>query len=344
MLPMSTASDPAREEAVSLAIIIPVYNEEQVVDALFSRLASVFTSQALEAAKIKEMTYVLVDDGSVDDTAPRIMERMPDWPGVRLIRLTRNFGHQAALRAGLANAKNDLVAVIDADLQDPPEMILEMLTMWRKGYDVVYGQRRKRQENILKRFCYWGFYRLMAFLTEIPIPLDAGDFCLMDRRVVHALNELPENQLFIRGLRAWLGFRQVGIEYDRPPRQRGETKYSLRKLYELATNGIASMSTRPLCIAQVAAFANLLLLACFLIIAVISWASSSAQFMEWPTSIVILLVLSGNLVNSLCFYVLSAYVGRGYFEAKRRPPYVIMETLTHCNVATVQYDLRESSP
>jgi polyisoprenyl-phosphate glycosyltransferase len=330
---MSLASAPAaagtarRDGPVSLDLVIPVWNEEAVLSLLFARLREAFSPERCAGSGIGSVRYVLVDDGSHDRTAELIRAEIEKGLPALLLRLSRNFGHQAAVSAGLDHARADLVAVIDADLQDPPELIHEMTARWRQGFDVVYGVRRRRKENPFKVAGYWAFYRLIALLSDLKIPLDGGDFGLMDQRVVHALRSLPETLRFPRVLRAWVGFRQSGVEYDRPERQAGSTKYTLRRLYRLATDGVASSSVRPLQLAQVFSFSYFVLM--FVLGLVILRRLFLAETTGLPPSVLLtyLLIVSASFVQSLCLYILGAYVGRTYLEVKRRPTYLVMETV-----------------
>jgi dolichol-phosphate mannosyltransferase len=244
-----------------------------------------------------------------------------------LYRFSRNFGHQNAVSAGIDHSEADLLAIIDADLQDPPELIPEMVGRWREGFDVVYAERKKRKESALKIAAYWLFYRLVALLSEIKIPLDSGDFCLMDGRVVRAIRALPEKLRFPRGLRAWVGFSQTGIAYDRPERRAGRSKYDLARLYRLATDGVASSSIRPLKVAQVFSVSYLFLIVVIGMAILLRRIISSS--LEMPTTILIgyLLIISGNFVQVFCIYILGAYVGRTYLEVKGRPAYVLLEVV-----------------
>jgi dolichol-phosphate mannosyltransferase len=313
-----------RGRKVRLDVVVPVWNEAQALELLFPRLEAVFSPEARELHGLAGVRYLIVDDGSEDASVEIVAGRIRLGAPAVLVRLSRNFGHQSAVSAGLDHVTADVVAVIDADLQDPPELILEMVRRWREGFDVVYGVRRKRQEGLLKRAGYWSFYRLVAFLSEIKIPLDGGDFCLIDARVVAVLRGLPENLRFPRGLRAWVGFRQTGVEYERPRRQAGSSKYTLRRLYRLATDGVVSSSLRPLQVAQVASVAYLLLtlaLGAFLAV-----RPSDPDLPPWLL-LLYLVILSGNFVQALCIYILGAYVGRTYLEVKGRPAYVVMEVV-----------------
>jgi len=312
-----------RASKISLDVVIPVYNEEAVLERLLERLQAVFSPQGLEGKGITSIRYIMVDDGSEDRSAEILAREVERGLPALLCRLSRNFGHQNALSAGLDLCEADLVVVMDADLQDPPEVVPEMLERWREGYDVVYAQRRRRKENVIKRAGYWAFYRLVAALADLDIPKDSGDFCLMDRKVVEALRSLPEKLRFPRGLRAWIGFRQTGFPIDRPERQAGRSKYTWRALYRLATDGIVSSSLRPLQVTQVFSVSYLLLTICGL------------ALLFRPGGPVIprevlggyLLILSGNFVQVFCIYILGAYVGRTYLEVKGRPTYIVREII-----------------
>ena len=288
-------------------------------------MSTAFAPDALREAGVESVRLLLVDDGSDDRSAELVSERIREGVPAVLFRLSRNFGHQAAVSAGLDRATADLVAVVDADLQDPPELVLEMVSKWREGYDVVHAQRVKRKEGVLKRIGYWAFYRFVSALSEIEIPLDAGDFSLMDRRVVEAMKALPERLRFPRVLRAWVGFRQTTLPYERPARQAGKPKHTWGSLYRLATDGIASASIRLLKVAQLFAstFAILTVVFVAMMIVLIVGRPHDTQTLLFLLGYV--LVATGNFVVTICLYILGAYVGRTYLEAKGRPSYVIME-------------------
>jgi glycosyltransferase involved in cell wall biosynthesis len=313
-----------RSEQPSLEVVIPLCNEADVLQELLARLTQVFALDELARNHVRSAHYVFVDDGSADRSAEILSDAVAAGLPATLYRLSRNFGHQNAVSAGLDFARADVVAVIDADLQDPPELIYQMIARWRDGYEIVFARRHRRQENPLRNAGAWLFYRLVAFLADISIPLDSGDFCLMDRRVVELISALPERLRFPRGLRAWAGFRQIGIDYDRPPRRAGRSKYSLGRLYRLATDGVVSSSIRPLQVAQVASVSFLLLS-----IVVAAMLLLRPQRLGIPPAIlgVSLLILLGNLVQAFCIYLLGAYVGRTYLEVKGRPPYVVMDVI-----------------
>jgi dolichol-phosphate mannosyltransferase len=318
------ARDRARAGPVTLEVVVPVFDEAAVLDLLLARLGEALAPAALAGHGVGRARLLFVDDGSSDATATILAERIAGGLDARLLRFSRNFGHQSAVCAGLDAADADLVAVIDADLQDPPELLLPMVDRWRAGADVVFARRRRRRGSPLKRLGYWGFYRLVSFLSDVTLPLDTGDFSLMDRQVVEALRRLPERLRFPRGLRAWVGFRQEAFDYDRPERGAGTTKYAWSQLYRLATDGIASMSTRPLQAAQIASFFFGLLTLGFLGM-LLGGFLVSPDTVPRPFLLAYVLIASGNALLSFCIYILGAYVGRTYLEVKGRPPYVVME-------------------
>jgi dolichol-phosphate mannosyltransferase len=305
-----------------VSVIVPCFNEELVLPQLFARLKA--------AGETWGMGYevICVDDGSRDRTWELLaaqQKRDPRWRG---LSLARNFGHQTAVSAGLYHASGDAVVVIDADLQDPPEELGRFLEKWREGYDVVYAIRQKRKEGLLKRLCYWSFYRLMARLVPFEIPLDSGDFCVLDRRVVEVLKRMPERNRFVRGMRAWAGFRQTGIAYERQQRAAGTTKYSARKLLRLAMDGIFSFSTAPL---TLVAYLGLLISTAsaigvlFTLLQRIfaSWFQKVglAPVPGFATIVIAILFLGG--VQLLCIGILGEYIGRIYEEVKRRPLWTV---------------------
>jgi dolichol-phosphate mannosyltransferase len=298
-----------------LGVVIPCFNEEAVLPSLFAAL------DAFAAKWGGPVWFLLVDDGSRDATARLLREQAARDPRFGSLHFSRNFGHQVAVSAGLAHVRGDVVAVLDADLQDPPEVILEMLAAWRQGYDVIYGVRRNRKEGLLLRACYAAFYRLMRKVANADIPLDAGDFSLMDRRVVDVLNSMPEHNRFVRGLRGWVGFRQFGLPYDRAARAAGEAKYGFRKLLRLALDGLVSFSSLPL---RLAAWLGLFAAGVgFLLMA---WALFAAIVLErtppgWASTAVIVLFFGG--VQLLMLGVLGEYLGRIFEEVKGRPHWVI---------------------
>lgn len=308
-----------------LSIIVPCFNEAAVLPALFERLGSVAATWGLD------YEVLCVDDGSQDRTWELLKEQHRKDPRWRAVAFARNFGHQTAVSAGLFYAGGDAAVVIDADLEDPPEQISRLLEKWREGYDVVYAVRQKRKEGTLKRLCYWTFYRLMARLVAFDIPLDSGDFCLISRRVVDTINSMPERNRFVRGLRAWSGFRQTGVPYERSARFAGAPKYTFSKLLKLATDGLFSFSTVPLRVAtylglSVSGFAFLGVLFTF------AQKIFSEQFKKiglepspgFPTIVMSILFLGG--IQLICLGILGEYIGRIYEEVKGRPLWILRDS------------------
>jgi dolichol-phosphate mannosyltransferase len=313
------ATSPRRlDDGTLVSIVIPCFNEEEVLSLLYTRLTAV--AEQLGA----RYEVVLIDDGSTDRTWELLAgfhHRDPRW---KLLRLARNFGHQVALWAGLKHATGDVIAVLDADLQDPPEILPQFLAQWVAGYDVIYAIRQKRKEGPFKRLAYYAYYRILAFLSEIEIPLDAGDFGVIDRRVLAAMTATHEPGPFIRGLRAWVGFRQIGLAYEREQRAAGQAKYTFRKLVELALNGILSFSTRPL---RLATYLGLIVSATAFAGAVFTFLQRifAKQFAHiglepvpgFATIVIAILFLGG--VQLLCLGILGEYVGRIYQNVLGRP-------------------------
>jgi polyisoprenyl-phosphate glycosyltransferase len=316
-----------RNQKIRLDVVIPAYNEESMVDPLLVALSKAFSVEQLESHGVASVRIIFVDDGSTDRTVELLQQRTKGGVPADIVRLSRNFGHQSAVSAGLVHSSADVVAVIDADLQDPPELILDMVDKWRDGFDVVYGERRNRKENFFKKAAYWAFYRIISFLSEIDIPRDAGDFSLMDRRVVDAIVALPEKLRFVRGLRTWVGFRQTALPYDRPSRAAGETKYPFSRLYRLATDGIASLSIRPLRIAQLITMCYSMMFLALVVVFVVMALNHETYGVSLWTLLTYTLIVSGNAAICLCLYILGAYVGRGYLEEKARPTFIVAEVI-----------------
>lgn len=308
-----------------ISIIVPCFNEEAVLSELFGRLGAVAATWGLEPE------IICVDDGSRDRTWELLKAQHQIDPRWRCLSFARNFGHQTAVSAGLFYATGDVVVVMDADLADPPEEISRLLEKWREGYDVVYAIRQNRKESRFKRLCYWAFYRIMARLVAFEIPLDTGDFCLISRRVVDALNAMPERNRFVRGLRAWSGFRQTGVTYERAARFAGAPKYSFSKLFKLATDGLFSFSTVPL---RLATFLGLSVSVLAFLGAVVTFAQKifAAQLAKiglaptagFPTIVISILFLGG--VQLICLGILGEYIGRIYEEVKGRPLWILRDS------------------
>ena len=316
----------SRPSKFLLSVIVPCFNEEDVISLTYHRLIEVLGNRDFR------LQIIFVDDGSADRT-PEIMANFSkDDIRVKTVLLSRNFGHQAAVSAGLANADGDAVVVIDADLQDPPEVVLEMIQKWSEGADVVYGIRSKRKESLLKRAAYRAFYRVFQRLASIDAPVDAGDFSLLDRKVLDIINQLPERNRFFRGLRAWSGFRQAGVVYERDPRAAGHSKYSLRKLIKLASDGIFSFSTIPLTavfyvgsLMASVSFAALLLVLILRVFDILIFGMRASDVQGFSSTILTILLIGG--IQLVSIGVLGEYIGRIYHETKGRPTYVIRDKI-----------------
>ena len=302
-------------ELTLLSVVTPMYHEEATAEAFYARVRDALGSLPWE--------LVVVDDGSKDRTPEILAEIAAGDPRVKVVTLARNFGHQAALSAGLEHAQGDAVAMIDADLQDPPELITEMLDHWRNGSDVVYAVRGRRAgETKFKLWTAHAFYRLLRKLTDIDVPPDAGDFRLMDRRPLEALLAMRERSRFLRGMTVWVGYTQSAIQYDRDPRYAGETKYTLGRMIKFSLDAIVSFSSTPLQIATLVGFLCSAL-AFALIPLVIIGRFVDIFVAGIPTTLVVILLLGG--VQLICVGIIGEYLGRIYEEVKRRPLYVVRE-------------------
>ena len=311
-----------KDKRFLLSVVIPCFNEQEVIHLTHSKLI-----QVLGNKPDFDLELLYINDGSQDQTESILFALAAKDSQVNVISFARNFGHQPAVTAGLEHATGDVVAVIDADLQDPPEVILEMLEKWQQGFEVIYGVRTKRKEGVLKKFAYVSFYRLYQRLANIDVQLDSGDFALLDRNVVDVLNSLPEKNRFIRGLRAWAGFRQTGHIYERAARVAGETKYPFSKLLKLAFDGIFNFSTKPLTmifLAGVCTAVSATLAGAFYFIARIGGFSILGHRPEdvpgFTTLILTLLFFSG--IQLISMGIIGEYLGRIYQETKMRPTYV----------------------
>jgi len=299
-----------------VSVIVPVFNEIDVIDACYERL-----SKVLESLDVFDYELVFVDDGSTDCSHARLLELRIADKRLKVIRFSRNFGHQVAITAGIDEARGDAIVVIDADLQDPPEIIPDMIEKWRNGYDVVYGVRRQRTgESRMKRATAAVFYRMLRWFTNIDIPVDVGDFRLISSRAAAQLRQLREKDRFVRGLVSWIGFPQTGVPYDREERYAGSTKYPYRKMLQFAVDGITSFSSMPLKLASwlgylASLFAFLYLLSVFV-------QKMMGHTVEgWATIMVAMLFLGG--VQLICIGIIGEYIGRIFNETKSRPMYVI---------------------
>lgn len=303
----------------TLSLVLPIFNEEEVLPELRVRLA-----EFLKAIDL-DVEIVFVDDGSKDQSLKALREMAAEEPRYRVLSFSRNFGHQVAITAGIDYARGEAVVVMDADLQDPPEVVLEMVAKWREGYDVVYAKRRSRAgETWFKLVTARWFYRMFAAMIPIEVPLDTGDFRLMSRRVVVALRELREVHRFVRGMVSWVGFKQTAVLYDRAGRFAGETKYPLKKMLKFAIDGITSFSILPLRLATYAGGLIALGAVGVAIWAIVAHYVFQATVPGWTAVTVLVSLLAA--VQLLMVGILGEYVGRIYEQVKQRPLYVLRET------------------
>ncbi len=303
---------------VEISIIVPCYNEEEGLELLFERLFKVLNHLNLS------YEIVCIDDGSTDRTLEGLIDYHNDYPEIKVISLSRNFGKDIALTAGIENAQGKAIIPIDADLQDPPELIEQLVEKWREGYDVVYGKRRSRQgESWFKKITANAFYRIISRISSVPIPRDTGDFRLLDRRVVEAIKTMPERTRFMKGLFAWVGFKQTYILYDRPNRLQGTTKWNYWKLWNFALDGITSFSLVPLKVwSYLGVILSLLafIYGSFLIIRTIILGIDVPGY----ASLMVTILFIGG-VQLITLGILGEYLGRIYEETKQRPLYLIRE-------------------
>ena len=300
------------------SIIAPVYNESESLPELYKRITEVM-GQTNE-----EWELILIDDGSTDGSTGAIRELAKADPNIRPVIFARNFGHQIAVTAGLDYSRGDAVVIIDADLQDPPEMILEMIKKWQEGYEVVYAVRADREgETWFKRTTASLFYRVIFKITDVKIPLDTGDFRLLDRKVVNVMNRMRERHRFLRGMAAWVGFKQIGLPYKRAARYAGVTKYPFRKMVQLALNAITSFSYFPLQVATYIGFISAGISIIAIPFVIYERLTGSQAFVGQATTLIAVLFLGG--VQLISLGILGEYVGRIYDESKGRPLYIVRE-------------------
>ncbi|NKB99514.1 MAG: glycosyltransferase [Pseudomonadales bacterium] len=315
-----TANESTDSSTHLLSVIVPCFNEESVIEAMYQELT--FTL----AKEHEDYEILFVDDGSRDETLRRLQTIHQADSNARVIALSRNFGHQIAVTAGLEYAAGDVVVVIDADLQDPPSVISDMLALWREGTDIAYGVRTDRAgESGFKVWTAKWFYRLINHLSDVPIPLDTGDFRLMDRKVVDALNAMPERDRFVRGMSAWVGFKQDPVPYSRAPRSAGQTKYPLRSMFRFAIDGILSFSRVPLRMAVYMGLTTSLLSLLGILYALSMRLFTDVWVTGWTLLFIAMLFLGG--VQLLFLGVMGEYIGRIYGEVKRRPLYLVREQM-----------------
>ena len=303
---------------VVYSIIAPIYNEIDNLPLLYERVTAVMESTG------EPWEFLLVDDGSTDGSTDKIRELAKADSRVRPIIFARNFGHQVAITAGWDYARGDAVIIIDADLQDPPETMLELAKKWREGYEVVYAVRAEREgESWFKKFTAAIFYRLIYSITDVKIPVDTGDFRLMDRKVVDVLKQMKERHRFPRGMSAWVGFKQIGVEYKRAARHAGVTKYPFRKMLRLALNAITGFSYFPLQVATYFGFFSAGVSILAIPVVIYMRMMGSGAFFGQATTLIAVLFLGG--VQLISLGILGEYIGRLYDEAKGRPLYIVRE-------------------
>lgn len=306
----------AGEPCPRYSLVIPIYNEEAVLPLLLRRIAQLL--DRLDGPG----EAIFVDDGSRDTSAIFLRGVAGEDPRFRLIELSRNFGHQIAITAGMDAARGEAVVVMDADLQDPPEIVLELVAKWKEGFDVVYARRvRRKGETLFKRLTAAAYYRILATMTSVAIPRDVGDFRLVGRKALDAFKSMPERDRFVRGMFAWIGFRQAEVAFERPPRAAGESKYPLWKMIRLAVHGMVSFSDRPMRIALWAGLGICVLSALFGAYAVAAKIMGYAVADGWASTVVLVSFLSG--FNLFMTGIVGLYVGGIHAEVKRRPLYIV---------------------
>lgn len=303
---------------LTYSVVAPVFNEIDCLDEFYKVVFEVMSSTN------EPWELILVDDGSIDGSTEKIRQLAENDEHVRPVIFARNFGHQIAVTAGLDYSRGDAVIIIDADLQDPPEVMLELIAKWKEGYEVIYAVRRKREgESWFKLFTASLFYRIIYRITDVKIPLDAGDFRLLDRKIVDIMGQMRERHRFLRGMTAWIGFRQIGVEYDRKERFAGTTKYSFRKMLKLALNAITSFSYFPLQLAAYLGFISTGISIIAILVVIYLWLTQKDLLLGQAVTLIAVLFLGG--VQLITLGILGEYIGRIYDEAKGRPLYIVSE-------------------
>ena len=299
-----------------ISVVVPMYYEEAMIDACYSELKKV-----LDNLKNYDYEIVFVNDGSKDKTLPLLEKIAKKNKQVKIISLSRNFGHQAAVSAGLKYTSGDAIIIIDADLQDPPKVIPKMIKLWEDGYEVIYGKRKLRKgESFFKLFTAKMYYKFLNHMSSVDIPKDTGDFRLVDRKVVNVMNSLPEHNKFLRGLFSFIGFKQTELLYERDKRYAGETKYTLKKMLKLSSDGIIGFSYKPLSLIFVISIISF-------IIAIISLIILFVLPKHYIIFLLICLLSFNTSIITLCIWILSLYISRIYDEVRNRPSYVIDKTI-----------------
>lgn len=305
-----------------ISAIIPMYYEEEVINECYKRMTEVLS-------KISNYDYeiICINDGSRDKTLEKLDELAKKDSKLKVISFSRNFGHQCAVTAGLKYATGDCAVIIDADLQDPPELIPEMLQLWEKGNDVIYGKRKKRKgESFFKVFTAKIYYQILNVLSNVEIPKDTGDFRIVDRKVIDVMNALPEHNKFLRGLWVWIGFKQIAFEYEREERYAGKTKYPLKKMFKLASDGIIGFSNKPLKLLGYIGLLSIIISFTLIVYSILSYILKWNNLTPgWASIMVAITFFAG--VQLLSIWIMAEYVGRIYDESKARPQFIINKTI-----------------
>jgi dolichol-phosphate mannosyltransferase len=305
-------------DKILYSVVIPIYNEEDNIPVLYEKLVDIFKN--IDG----NHEIIFVDDGSSDSSWSLLNEIHRRDNNVKIFKFSRNFGHQIAISAGIDFAHGDAIITMDGDLQDPPELIPKLIEKWKEGYKVVYAVRKTRKgEKFLKKGVAWIFYRFLRTISEVEIPIDTGDYRLIDKNIAAKIKDLKERYRFVRGLTSWMGFKQIGVEFVREPRYKGEIKYSFWKLMKLALNGIVSFSIKPLQVASFMGFLTSIFAFLVTVWAVISRFALNKIVPGWTSTIVIVLFLGG--VQLITLGIIGEYIGRIYGEVKERPLYIIEE-------------------
>ena len=305
-----------------ISIVIPMYNEHEIANMCYKRI-----NEVIKQLNNYEYEIIFINDGSKDNTQLILEEIAKEDKNVKILSFSRNFGHQAAVTAGIKYVTGDAIVIMDADLQDPPELIPDMLKLWEDGNEVIYGKRKARKgESLFKLMTAKMFYNTLNALSDVDIPKDTGDFRLVDRKVVDTINKLPEHNKFLRGLFSWVGYKQVPYEYERQERFAGKTKYPLNKMLKLASDGIISFSTKPLKLVGALGIISIIISIAILLYALISYACKLNQLTAGWTSIMVAITFFAG-VQLLSIWIISEYIGRIYEETKQRPQYIIKEKI-----------------
>lgn len=313
------ALPPLPASHIELSLVVPVFNEGDNLDEFFDRVEAV-----LRRLEIRSYEIICINDGSRDDSLNELLRHRHRNPAIKVVDLSRNFGKEQALSAGLHLARGQAVVPIDVDLQDPPELLVDFVAKWREGYEVVYGVRSRRQESWLKRLTAFGYYRVLDRLADIDVPADTGDYRLLDRKVVDVINRMPENNRLMKGLFAWVGFRQTGVSYVRPARAAGKSSWKWRRLWRLALDGITSFSTLPLRIWSYIGGGIALVAFIYALWLIARTMLHGAEVPGYASLMVVMLFLGG--LQLLGFGIMGEYLGRLYMEAKRRPNFIIRQS------------------